>query len=707
MNRCLSHDLCFVRVSTVAVLTLVLLCSTGLAAEEDAWNIKPQKLTLEEIINAEFLTEERIDVPTGFARVEGPVFVPNAEKNGYILLYSFFLYGTGDSGQVVAADTLTGNVTYFVVPRGLNQHFALKSPYCPLGYNLHFDDKGRMYCVLGDRAKSAQVWRYDPKKNTFRSVATIPAEYGGYGPAISNPDNGCYYGAGKRGGWIGPWQYNPKTGEMRSYGRVGKRFTRGGEYGCYKLTAVGDYLYLANGKIPWSLVAVNTKTGEHEVILEAPAQGRGIWVWDTYAYRNPDPKDLGKREYYKLTDGKAVRVDRHGAYIRTKRFANLPRPELWDGKLSPSPDGHSEIRYKLPGAEDWQEIVMKVRTYAHPVRKLSTMPDGRLLGIPGSYEGLFIYDPKTGKGEWPGRAHFSVYGICFYDGKVYMPAYGSADVWVYDPALPWTVDKKEFGKKPINENSPQSNPRHTGIAETKCQELRTASVGSDGNIYFAGTKRRAGNGGGFGWLDPKSYKKGAMSDKNFLGFKTCYATAALGGDKIVINSHATLNNVTGKTPETAKMFIFDVKNGKLRDVEPIHRAARLGPLIEVAPGRIISVARHRDHLDKDILFGMDIQTGKVLFQKEIPVQFCAYVGSPATNDEFVLGPDGHIWTYLAVPNSLAVTLARIDPKDANIQVMGQVRRRGPMAFSGRDLYRGSKLGRQKIRRIADIVPGAP
>jgi len=704
MKRHSSPDPRLLCAPAIAILAVVLLSSTSPAVEQGTWKIKPQKLSAEEILNAEFLPEERIDVPTGFARVEGPAFVPNAEKNGYILLYSFFLYGTGDAGQVVAADTLTGKVTCFVVPRGLNQHFALKSPYHPLEYNLHFDDEGRMYFILGEGAKTAQIWRYDPMKNTLRSVAAIPAEYGSYGPAVSNPDDGCYYGAGKRDGWIGAWQYNPKTDRMRSYGRVGRRFSRGGEYGCYKLTAIGDYLYLANGKVPWYLVAVNTKTGKHDVILEAPAHGRGIWVWDTYAYRHPDPKDTGKKEFYKLVDGKAIRVDRPGANVRKKRFTNLPRPELWDGKLSPSPDGHSEIWYKLPGAEDWQKIVMKVRTYAHPVRKLSTMPDGRLLGIPGSYEGLFIYDPKTGRGEWPGRAHFSVYGTCFHNGKVYLPAYGTADVWVYDPALPWTVDKKELGKKPINENSSQSNPRHTSIAETKCQELRTASVGSDGRIYFAGTKRRAGNGGGFGWLDPKTYRRGALSDKNFLGFATKYSTAVLGGDIIIINSHAVINNVTGKTPETAKMFSFDVKSGELDSVEPIRRVSRLGPLIEVAPGRIISIARHRDHPDEDILFGMDIQTGKVLFQKKIPVQFCAYVGSPAMNDEFVLGPDGYIWTYLAAPNSLAVALVRINPKDAQIQVMGRVRYRGPMAFSGRDLYRGSKLGHHRIRRIANIVP---
>jgi len=85
-----------------------------------------------------------------------------------------------------------------------------------------------------------------------------------------------------------------------------------------------------------------------------------------------------------------------------------------------------------------------------------------------------------------------------------------------------------------------------------------------------------------------------------------------------------------------------------------------------------SAARRRDH-PQDILFGMDIETGKVLFQRGVPVQFMIFVRGGVDTGEFVLGPDGHIWTHMAAPRSMAAPLVRINPKDAEIQLMGRIR----------------------------------
>ena len=74
-----------------------------------------------------------------------------------------------------------------------------------------------------------------------------------------------------------------------------------------------------------------------------------------------------------------------------------------------------------------------------------------------------------------------------------------------------------------------------------------------------------------------------------------------------------------------------------------------------------------------------------------------YVGTFLFDPEyldFVRGPDGFIWTYLKN------ILVRIDPRDAEVHVVGRIDPVGHLTFVGNDLYLAGPEQLRRIRKIA-------
>ncbi len=680
-------------------------------------------LTREGVLSAKILTEERIDVVSECARVVGPLYFLNPDGKGYTLLAMFMNKGIADTTEVVSVDTMTGEAKLSEVPAGYSTLASFGRGKRTPGDKHFWFFPG----MSGARGKPrGALWYYDHSQGKLFNCGSPPEDLFGRGfYRVAGDAEGCVYGTTTKKGRIGLFSYNPETSKFRSFGLISPVFDRGGETHAYSLKISGGYAYAACGKVPWRLVAVNLKTGKSEQILEAPAGNRQMSVLDGgYAIRRPDVDTPSKNvELYQLVEGKAVLMGKGLTYAELVAMLNkhrkqgpkksgIPKPEIWKGKLKPAPDGSSELWYRLPGAEDWQKVDLKVTTYPRSIRRLSLLPDGRLLGTPGNAEGNFMYDPKTGKSEWLGRIRVSHYATVLHDGKVYMSGYANSPVFEYDPAKPWTANVAEFGKPILREDSAESNPRLVAqLFASHCHKMWDAALASDGKIFFCGEAIREGNGGGLGWWDPKEKKAGGLGVKPFAGYKTLYMFPAENGSKLVLNSHVTLNNLTGKVSETAKTFVYDVVAGKvIDDFEPVKGATMLGPIVEVSPGIVFSVASggaYSAEDREDTLYALDLKTQEVLFRKKLPVRFCCYQVGQRGGQEFVLGPDGHVWTYLGDgPAPEYITIVRIHPKTGDIKIVGRVERRGPMAFIGKDLYRGCehRAGRLKLRKLANIVP---
>ncbi len=221
----------------------------------------------------------------------------------------------------------------------------------------------------------------------------------------------------------------------------------------------------------------------------------------------------------------------------------------------------------------------------------------------------------------------------------------------------------------------RSNPRYLGDFDrtTRVGLMHSSALGADGRIYFGGFGLRHYTGGGFGWYDPKT---GNMDGfwRPLSGYAVHWITAASEGRLIVISTTRAADELNGnRAPEEARLFVYYVSTQKLvRDLVPIPKGRTTGLITEVAPGRVLGLTSNPAREDGSVLYEVDVTTGEVLFNKPLPspVSTDAYwphwVDPSYGYHAFARGPDGFVWTYLKN------ALARIDPGQAAVQVVGEV-----------------------------------
>jgi len=677
--------------------------------------------TAEDLERAPVLKEEKLLV-FGSANVKGPIPVLNPDGKTYDLLLNYGDYANILVGEsLVVVDTSDGSVTLHRTPAGVSFHSVL------LGGRVVGPD-GKLYMMVRDDRgeRLMTVWVYDPASNTLKALGapskSLPTP-GGVTP-MTLADDGIIYGAGTgRDRRIAAYSLDPKTGTFRDFGLLGPPHTRGGSVQTRSVRKFGDYLYVTSGKVPWYLIALNLKTREQKVVLEGPAGNCQIFFRGNVLRLRPDPKDPRKERLYDVVGDKVVPLkDPKESRWKAKSGPKPPPvPELAKNLLVPRPDGTSVLGYRMPGEKTWRRVEFKVPVYPQKLWRLTALPDGRLLGRAGSHLWSYIYDTKTDTlqplGTMFALEQFAP-AVVHPNGKIYLTGYAGSPFFEFDPNRPWTPESAEPGTKPIPLDAPESNPRLlVSFHELMMTKVITATaLGSDGRVYVGGKVMREGNGGGFGWWDPKTSKAAHLPRERFFGQEINQITAVYGGDKIVLTSSVTVDNRTGKTPDTAKVYVFDVKRGRItHELEPIPRAKRYTKLVEVAPGRLVGAATplgwreyygSRDGKDFD-LFLLDLQKRKVVLRRKAPAPVWAFQRGYRDGEHFVRGPDGFVWTYMGKERARPA-LVRIAPETLEITVVGRVNGMGPMAFVNNDLYRGCemKAGQDGLRRARNIVPGA-
>jgi hypothetical protein len=220
---------------------------------------------------------------------------------------------------------------------------------------------------------------------------------------------------------------------------------------------------------------------------------------------------------------------------------------------------------------------------------------------------------------------------------------------------------------------------------TRVKKMLWATVAADGKVYFGGKGLRDYLGGSLSWYDPATGKIGGMW-KPFSTSPIAYLTTTLRGRYVLASTTAR------------KVFVFDTQSGEVAgDFEPVPGATKAGPLVEVAPGRMLGITDDPNNRQGSILYGVEAPSGRVIFRRSVPyaLQFTWAEGTDQT--DFVKGPDGAVWTYLGN------ALVRIDPKDVRVDVLGKVYEFGTMCFVGDDLY---MTGTTRMRCYRNIVRNA-
>lgn len=695
------------------------------AAPPNPWTPTDQPELMAQLQNAPPLNVENMAAAARSVQPWGMSLVPNSDGKSYDIL-KWYMKEYQHKTRVYIADLATGKVKLQTFPEWEGKSRP-EEAYPQLAWD------GKTYGATPDGSKwdsggAMLIFKYDPDAEEIALWTTIPGFGGERSPLLLGPDgklygSGTYLAEGKPNK-VGAYSIDIATGEVKTYAPLGPDHAEETAY-AYWMGVDDEYMYIASGKIPWYLPATNIKTGETKILKEAPPGDyptrMRIWSMFPGARCMVQKGDDAPQEEFWLWHGEAIpKKDNNPPWPKKESPWDKapPKPEVYDGQCDPDANGRGVIWWR--SAEDaakapknppagtkpedlgWKPIYLEdIETYPLPVHRLVNLPDGRMFGTAQAYQGRFMYDPKTDQATPLGRGGPSIYCLAVHDGKVYLSGYSSAPILEYDPSRPWTLEKGgPPGEPPPAQTSPECNPRNIGdvFLQTRVKKMIDAAVAADGKIYFGGIGQRDYEGGGLGWYDPKTNAFGGMW-KPFSAYRIFWVMPALDGRFLVLSTKTSadeLNN--GKEPDTAKVFVFDVMAQKLvRDMEPVAKAEKAGPLVEVAPGFMLGTTEDPEVKGGGLLYGLNIQTGEVLFRKKLPAALNFPWTQGTAQWDYQKGPDGMVYTYLSN------VMVRIDPKTVNVEVLGKFgkgERTGKITFSGNDIY---LCGMDNIRKVAGIV----
>jgi len=668
----------------------------------EPWRAVEQPELREALERASVLQTESLGEPARGVNVWERWLVPNPDGKSWDVLQIYFKEYYGPT-WLYAIDLGTGQVH--------KQRLADGHQFYLSGRALGFD--GRYYIATPSRKTwSMDLFVYDPATNTVQERGEIVPGLGGeVRPLVTGPD-GWIYGTGTRDNRVGLYVYDPELGKVvKDFGPVGPSHPNGA-WSRYVMGVDGTHAYIASGMIPaWYLVAVNLGTGDQKVLLESPTE-RVMDIIESFPSvyaRVPQEGGAPDKEYW-LYHGRAIpKTSDTPPWPRQASPWDkaVPKPDVYFEQIDPDTDGNATLWYRWGKEAVWKSIRLEdVPSYPHRLNPMSVLPDGRLYGTGDDYAGVFLFDPRTDQttvlGPRPGLAPYTQV-VC--EGKLYSSGYSGGHLFVYDPLRPWTLSK---GGPPGHSAPDQAeagrNPRYLGDFDraTRVGLMHSSALGADGRIYFGGFGLRHYTGGGLGWYDPKTRRMDGFWEP-LSGYAVPWIAPALEGRLIVISTSRAADELNdNRAPEEARLFVYDVNERRIvREIVPVAKGRTTGLITEGAAGRVLGLTSDPQQSGNSILYGVDVTTGRVLFTKGLPSPVSIddhwphWVDPSYEYNAFVRGPDGFIWTYLKD------VLARIDPDDANVHVVGRIDPVGYPTFVGHDVYFS---GPEQLRRIRSIVP---
>jgi len=692
----------------LTLLAGVVPCGEHVAATD--WQAADQPDLKDQLVKAPTLKPESLAAPARGVTSWTFQLIPNPDGKTYDALQWYFKSYSGPT-WLYACDLGTGDVKKQRFPdrRQIHMHGGVLAP------------DGKYYIVTPDWNAGMNLFVYDPATNLLEDRGILVPNLVGETRRLTLGPDGLIYGTGnyRDPNKAGAYCYDWRTDKLvRDYGPVGPDHAPHGAWG-YWIGVDDQYLYVASGKIPWYLVAVNIKTGEEKLLAQTKPGGNiSVSPMNGGARATVQREPEARQEHFWLYRGEMIpKTDNDPPWtsFQSPWDEAPPKPEVYRGQVDPA-EGKAYLWWR--SAEDaartpkpvrpeakpedlgWRCLELPdVETYPLAIHRLVPLPDGRLFGTAQAYSGRFLFDPKTGQGTPLGNGGPSIYALAVFGDKLYWSGYPSGPVDQFDPSRPWTLLKGgPPGQEPPDIKSPQSNPRRVVdslFKETRVKKVFSAVVGADRRLYLGGAGIRDYAGGSLAWLDPESGEFGGMW-RPFSGYRIYWLTTALDRRYIVASTETATDELKGDVrPESGKLFVWDTEEEKIvRDFVPVPNAPKAGPVVEVAPGLLLGTTEDPDVDDGGLLYGADVRTGEVLFTKKLPDTLRFVWGHGTTQWDYVKGPDGNVYTYLGN------VLVRIRPANAKIEILGRLGRPGRLCFVGNDLY---LAGDEPVRRLTGIA----
>ena len=233
----------------------------------DEWQAVDQPDLKEQLAQAPVLEPERLASAGRGVTSWTFQLIPNPDGKTYDALQWYFKSYSGPT-WLYACDLGTGEVKKQRFPdrRQIHMHGGLLAP------------DGKYYIVTPDWNAGMNLFVYDPATNLLEDRGIlVPDLVGETRRLVLGPD-GLIYGTGnyREPRKAGAYCYDWKTGKLvRDYGPIGPDHAPHGAWG-YSIGVDDQFIYVASGKIPWYLVAVNIKTGEEKLLAQTKPGGQHL-----------------------------------------------------------------------------------------------------------------------------------------------------------------------------------------------------------------------------------------------------------------------------------------------------------------------------------------------------------------------------------------------------------------------------------------------
>lgn len=502
---------------------------------------------------------------------------------------------------------------------------------------------------------------FDPVADTLKLVRPIEGAWWLRGLAIG-PSGSVFVSDYPTGSAA---KYDPKTGQITNFGPQGGPFDVTHVYG-YSVGSDGQFVYTAAGKMPWRVVALDTKTGKQQVLMEfdpgdhPEVHQRAEKVFLHVQFAAPKP-GAPAEAVFQLAGGKAEPSDAlprfDDSYVPGD---DRPQPEVeaFDRGLPILDDG-AHLRFRGPGEETWKTAVIPVAGNDMMIERIAPLANGQLLVAAGPYGNVHYFDPATGKFSRIGSpAEKNVYDLLEIDGVKYFCGYPNSIIGILE----------DDGGRLIGDWHESLKSKHANFLVP----------GADGRLYSGNHNERESTGGALGWFDPKTSEFGGI---HFPNDDCEFLTTALDRRYIVYASDFTHNPATPEiTKRSGRLIVYDTAERKIvRQVAPLSDGSA-GVLVETTPGKMLGFGQN-DKLP--VLYTFDVETGAVGELVTLPAKAPRFIAR---------GPDGKVYFFVKDQ------LVRADPETLVLEAICPAAP-GRMAFVGNDLYLG---GTSQLRRVRGV-----
>ncbi len=405
------------------------------------------------------------------------------------------------------------------------------------------------------------------------------------------------------------------------------------------------WIYVAVGKNPWELCALNAETGETRLLQSRPAtQVIRLVVMPEGVRADLGP---GIQDSWWCVDGEIAhkyvsRYDPTRLPFKPRNVTPYSNPLVNPPQLDVTA-GMGLVKWRPAGSTGPYTSVAFPIPHGEPVdiESLIALPEGNVLGNVKNYQGFFRYDARTRSTAWFGpweQGGLSRGPRLLVGDTVWMAGYPNGMLWAYNPEQPW---------------NPAVNPvQHQNFSASQMKYADFMDYSRiTGRLYCAGHREREGFGGAIGWYDIGTGAFGGTSEN--LGSINPAGFVVLDGiSRLVFSGRPSADPAVPDPPPDAQLVICDF------NLMEIERQT-------VMPGMVDAGVLFKTAIPQ-VIIGLSA-TSKILYRYDVGAR--SLLARVSLGENVAVGPSWQDHVSGAIHAILGSALSAIDPESLDRTVL--------------------------------------